>query len=88
MQKVLEVETRLKAQGTPPDVVIGADTMVTLDGTMFGKPTSEEEAFDMLKRLLFVSYWLIGLICSTFGYCSSGPSILLLGYLSINLVSP
>lgn len=52
MQKVLEVETRLKAQGSAPDVVIGADTMVTLDGTMFGKPTSEEEAFDMLKRLL------------------------------------
>ncbi|XP_047545009.1 dTTP/UTP pyrophosphatase [Vanessa atalanta] len=51
LQKVLEVDNRLKLQGSPPDVVIGADTMVTLDGTMFGKPTSEEEAFDMLNRL-------------------------------------
>ncbi|XP_045760712.1 dTTP/UTP pyrophosphatase [Maniola jurtina] len=51
LQKVLEVETRLKSQAMAPDVLIGADTMVTLDGEMFGKPTSEKEAFDMLKSL-------------------------------------
>ncbi|XP_039764829.1 probable bifunctional dTTP/UTP pyrophosphatase/methyltransferase protein isoform X2 [Pararge aegeria] len=51
LQKVLEVENRLKSLGTPPDVVIGADTMVTLDGAMFGKPTSKKEAFVMLKSL-------------------------------------
>ncbi|XP_038207090.1 dTTP/UTP pyrophosphatase [Zerene cesonia] len=51
LQKVLEVENRLINKGTPADVLIGADTMVTLDGTMFGKPTSEQEAFEMLSRL-------------------------------------
>ncbi|CAH0726247.1 unnamed protein product, partial [Brenthis ino] len=51
LQKVLEVENRLKSEGQIPDVVIGADTMVTLDGSMYGKPTSEQEAFDMLKSL-------------------------------------
>ncbi|CAG9784152.1 unnamed protein product [Diatraea saccharalis] len=51
LQKVLEVETRLSNKGQRPDVVIGADTMVTLDGQMFGKPTSEVEAFEMLSRL-------------------------------------
>ncbi|CAH2104128.1 unnamed protein product [Euphydryas editha] len=51
LQKVLEVDNRLRLQGDPPDVVIGADTMVTLDGSLFGKPTSEQEAFDMLKSL-------------------------------------
>ncbi|XP_023951506.2 dTTP/UTP pyrophosphatase [Bicyclus anynana] len=51
LQKVLEVEARVIAQGTLPDVIIGADTMVTMDGNMFGKPTSESEAFDMLKSL-------------------------------------
>ncbi|CAG9566450.1 unnamed protein product [Danaus chrysippus] len=51
LQKVLEVEKRLKDNGNNPDVVIGADTMVTLDGKMFGKPTSEQEAYDMLKSL-------------------------------------
>ncbi|CAK1602677.1 unnamed protein product [Parnassius mnemosyne] len=51
LQKVLEVDDRLKKQGHKPDVVIGADTMVTLDGELFGKPTSEKEAFEMLTRL-------------------------------------
>ncbi|CAD0195862.1 unnamed protein product [Chrysodeixis includens] len=51
LQKVLEVENRLKSSGRSPDVIIGADTMVTLDKEMFGKPTSEEEAFQMLSRL-------------------------------------
>lgn len=50
LQKVLEVERRLKSQGRPPDVVIGADTMVTLGKEMFGKPTSETDAFEMLSR--------------------------------------
>lgn len=55
LQKVLEVESRLINQGQAPDVVIGADTMVTLDGELFGKPTSEADAFQMLSRLLGLS---------------------------------
>jgi septum formation protein len=34
-------------QGT----IIGADTVVVLDGEIMGKPSSEEDAFDMLSRL-------------------------------------
>lgn len=49
-QKALEVENRLKREGEQVDVVIAADTMVTLDREMFGKPTSEDDAFDMLSR--------------------------------------
>ncbi|MCI8549898.1 MAG: septum formation protein Maf [Lachnospiraceae bacterium] len=33
------------------DVIIGADTVVALDGVIMGKPGDEEEAFSMLKRL-------------------------------------
>ncbi|XP_068621477.1 dTTP/UTP pyrophosphatase [Battus philenor] len=51
LQKVLEVDNRLRDAGENVDVVIGADTMVTLDGELFGKPTSEQEAFEMLSRL-------------------------------------
>ncbi|XP_013178730.1 PREDICTED: septum formation protein Maf [Papilio xuthus] len=51
LQKVLEVDDRLKNQSHKPDVVIGADTMVTLDGELFGKPTTELDAFQMLRRL-------------------------------------
>ncbi len=32
-------------------IVIGADTVVTLDGKILGKPKDEEDAFNMLKNL-------------------------------------
>lgn len=32
-------------------IVIGADTIVTLDGKILGKPSDKENAFDMLKSL-------------------------------------
>lgn len=32
-------------------IVIGADTLVTIDGLRLGKPKNEDEAKDMLKRL-------------------------------------
>ena len=32
-------------------IVIGADTVVTLDGEILGKPSDEADAFKMLKRL-------------------------------------
>ncbi|XP_026469233.1 uncharacterized protein LOC113373133 isoform X2 [Ctenocephalides felis] len=49
--KAQEVFQRLSEQNTPPDVVIGADTMVTLDGMLFGKPNSEEDSYNTLSRL-------------------------------------
>lgn len=32
-------------------VIIAADTVVTIDGTILGKPATHEEAFDMISRL-------------------------------------
>lgn len=51
LQKVLEVDRRLNESGEPADIIIGADTMVTLGDEMFGKPTSQREAFEMLSKL-------------------------------------
>lgn len=51
LQKVLEVETRLRSQDQAPDVLIGADTMVSYGEKMFGKPTSETEAYAILSQL-------------------------------------
>ncbi|KAG6441119.1 hypothetical protein O3G_MSEX001656 [Manduca sexta] len=51
LQKVLEVEQRLSSQGHGPDIVIGADTVVTVDDEIFGKPGNKDEAFTMLSRL-------------------------------------
>ncbi|MEG0371263.1 MAG: Maf family protein [Clostridium sp.] len=39
------------AVNNPDSIVIGADTIVYLDGVILGKPKSKEEAFDMLKSL-------------------------------------
>lgn len=39
------------AKNFPSDIVIGADTIVVLDGKIFGKPDGEKGAFAMLKKL-------------------------------------
>ncbi|XP_014473835.1 PREDICTED: maf-like protein CTC_02076 [Dinoponera quadriceps] len=49
--KVLEVYERLKADSVPPSLIIGADTMVTMGDTIYGKPQNEAEAFQMLSSL-------------------------------------
>jgi septum formation protein len=36
----------------PDDIVLSADTIVTLDGSVFGKPANMEDAFRMLKLLI------------------------------------
>lgn len=49
----------------PNKLVLGADTMVVLDGQMLGKPRTEREAVDMLMRLqgrehqVMTGVWLI-----------------------------
>ena len=45
--------SKIKAQAVNNgiDTVIGADTIVVLDGEILGKPADDEEAFSMLKRL-------------------------------------
>lgn len=54
LQKVLEVSNRLNSQcgdGQPTvDIVIGADTIVTIDGQMYGKPINAQHASDTLKK--------------------------------------
>lgn len=54
-QQRVQALARGKAQDVarlhPQDVVIGADTLVFLDGEPLGKPHSQKEAADMLARL-------------------------------------
>lgn len=45
--KALDVASKL----TEPSIVLGADTIVVLDGLILGKPTDREDAFRMLKGL-------------------------------------
>lgn len=58
-QKAIEVWNRLSKSGQSPtkqssscpDLVIGADTVVTLYDEIMEKPKDEEDAFEMLKKL-------------------------------------
>jgi septum formation protein len=48
LQKVLEVANRLASK--TPTMIIGADTMVTLNDKLYGKPHTPEKAFEMLSE--------------------------------------
>ncbi|XP_063609610.1 dTTP/UTP pyrophosphatase-like [Penaeus indicus] len=48
---LLQVAKRLSTPQSSPDFVIGADTCVTLDGTVYGKPKDRDHAFSMLSNL-------------------------------------
>ncbi len=39
------------SRSRPDAVVVAADTLVVVDGTLLGKPSSPEEAAEMLRRL-------------------------------------
>jgi septum formation protein len=54
-EALCELNAALKAEAVaatrPDDTVIGADTLVFIDGEPLGKPSGIEEARDMLRRL-------------------------------------
>ncbi|XP_052795958.1 probable bifunctional dTTP/UTP pyrophosphatase/methyltransferase protein [Mya arenaria] len=50
-QKMLDVVHRLYKQDSPPDLIIGADTIVTMENEIFEKPASREHAVQILSRL-------------------------------------
>ena len=53
-EKILEIaekKARAVAIDFPDENVVGADTVVVVDGKILGKPKNKEEAFSMLKSL-------------------------------------
>ena len=62
-----ELNSRLKtldvARRYPHDVILGADTIVVLDGEILGKPRDENHALDMLSRLVGRSHEVITSCC-------------------------
>jgi septum formation protein len=49
--KARDVASRLRAVGLTPALILGADTLVVLDGRPLGKPISPEDARRMLRLL-------------------------------------
>lgn len=53
-EKILEIaekKARAAAIDFPDENIVGADTVVVVDGKILGKPKNKEEAFSMLKSL-------------------------------------
>ena len=70
--EIAERNARLKARAVAKDVdetaiVIGADTVVSIDGVVFGKPSDEHEAKDMLGRLSGRTHQVITGVCLASG---------------------
>lgn len=66
-------KARVVAATTPGQLVIGADTIVVLDGDIMGKPRSESHAREMLSRLSGRTHTVVtGMACVLGGRTASG----------------
>ena len=59
---VAEVNARRKATALPGDLVLGADTVVALDGVIYGKPADEAQAREYLGALNGRTHEVVGAI--------------------------
>jgi septum formation protein len=59
---VAEINARRKAVAIPGDLVLGADTVVALDGVVYGKPADETQAREYLGALNGRTHEVIGAI--------------------------
>lgn len=61
-EKIMDIaqqKTMAAARDYPDENVVGADTVVVIDGKILGKPKDETEAFEMLKSLSGKSHEVI-----------------------------
>ena len=59
---VAERNARRKATAVPGDLVLGADTVVALDGVIYGKPADEAQAREYLGALNGRAHEVVGAI--------------------------
>ncbi|MDP4008179.1 MAG: Maf family protein [Candidatus Peregrinibacteria bacterium] len=59
--KAEEVFGRVK--GGADDVILGVDTLVTLNGEIFGKPKNASDAFEMIKKLSGHTHQVLSAMC-------------------------
>ncbi|XP_048775834.1 probable bifunctional dTTP/UTP pyrophosphatase/methyltransferase protein isoform X4 [Ostrea edulis] len=89
-QKTLEVVDRLFSLEPSPDLIIGADTIVTNGKSIFEKPSSKDHAIEMITRLnkmaccdLDYFYLLLGYAAKN-SFCGRSHKVLT----SVVLVTP
>jgi septum formation protein len=62
VRRIAEAKARA-VSCSPEDIVLGADTVVCLDEEVFGKPSSDDDAARMLRRLSGRDHWVYTGIC-------------------------
>ncbi len=62
-KNLAELKANKVSQKKPNIIVIGADSVIDLEGKIISKPSSREEAFKILKMLNNKSHYLISSVC-------------------------
>ena len=62
-KNLAEVKANKVSQKKPNEIVLGADSVIDLDGELISKPTNREEAVNILKKLNGKKHKLISSVC-------------------------
>ena len=62
-KNLAEVKANKVSQKKPQEIVLGADSVIDLDGELISKPTNREEAINILKKLNGKKHKLISSVC-------------------------
>jgi len=62
-KNLAELKANKISNKNPDELVLGADSLIDLDGEIISKPKSREEAFNILKKMRGKSHFLISSVC-------------------------
>ena len=62
-KNLAELKANKISNKKPDDLVLGADSVIALDGEIISKPKTREEAFNVLKKMNGKSHFLISSVC-------------------------
>ena len=62
-KNLAELKANKISNKNPEELVLGADSVIDLDGEIISKPKSREEAFNILKKMSGKSHFLISSVC-------------------------
>ena len=62
-KNLAEVKANKVSQKKPEEIVLGADSVIDLNGELISKPTNREEAINILKKLNGKKHKLISSVC-------------------------
>ena len=62
-KNLAELKANKISDKNPDELVLGADSVIDLDGQIISKPKSREEAFNILKKMSGKSHFLISSVC-------------------------